>query len=248
MSKTNTFRNKMILSLGVSSVALGFMLATQYRLTQHANGQLSIGSTSSDVAELQKTLTNIQKKNQDLEGQVNQLDKNLVAQEASLGASSQDLLNLEKARIEAGTTAVIGDGVSFTVEDDPSLLQGGTLNLPQYVHEADVRMIIAELNLAGAEAIMVNGQRVTYASRIQCIGPTIIIDDHKSTVPFLFEAIGDKATLVKSLSIPNGVLDFLRTSRHLKISIVKEESKIKMPAYTGTFNNIQSQVNKSSAD
>jgi len=68
---------------------------------------------------------------------------------------------------------------------------------------------LKELRAAGAEAISVNGQRLTGTSEIRCAGPTLSVNNVRSSAPFEIRAIGDKKSLENSLRMRGGVAETL---------------------------------------
>jgi len=66
-----------------------------------------------------------------------------------------------------------------------------------------------QLRAAGAEAISVNGQRLTGVSEIRCAGPTLSVNNVRSSAPFEIRAIGEKKSLENSLRMRGGVVETL---------------------------------------
>ena len=79
------------------------------------------------------------------------------------------------------------------------------------IHDRDIRDVVNELRAAGAEAVTVNGQRITVSSSIRCAGPIVLINQDEMATPFIIQAIGDPDKLLSALNIRNGVLDQIRT-------------------------------------
>ena len=79
--------------------------------------------------------------------------------------------------------------------------------LLQTEHERDE--LGDELRAAGAEAISVNGQRLTGVSEIRCAGPTLSVNNVRSSAPFEIRAIGEKKSLENSLRMRGGVVETL---------------------------------------
>jgi uncharacterized protein YlxW (UPF0749 family) len=137
-----------------------------------------------------------------------------LATTGSLSAVQMKKLNsqMKEMRALAGLTEVAGPGVRMTINDnprakefvDPSGFGPGT------VHDFDLQMIVNELRAAKAEAISVNGIRVTGYTPIRCVGPVIYINFQTVAPPFIVETIGDQKTLEGALKMPGGVVDNLR--------------------------------------
>ena len=102
---------------------------------------------------------------------------------------------LEKARNYANYYAVQGPGIIMTLNDSQQELAEGEDITWYLIHDIDILEIINELRVAGAEAISINGERVTATTSIRCGGPTIIIDGKRHAAPFIIKAIGDQRHL-----------------------------------------------------
>jgi uncharacterized protein YlxW (UPF0749 family) len=71
--------------------------------------------------------------------------------------------------------------------------------------------VLNELKAAGAEAIALNGVRLTATSEIRCIGPTILTNKNKRLpAPFTITAIGNAETLQNALFMKGGVVEQLK--------------------------------------
>lgn len=120
----------------------------------------------------------------------------------------------------AGVTAVSGPGVRVVLNDNPNASQGATGPfVPGIVHDFDVLQVVNELRAAKADAISVNGTRVTGYTPIRCVGPTILVNWEPVAAPFVIDAIGDTKTLQSALSMPNGIVDNLRGNGAIQVKI-----------------------------
>ncbi len=134
---------------------------------------------------------------------------------ASLQATAARLeeeLQLELA--SAGLLEVKGPGVTVTLADlsDTSARQ---------VTADDVMLVLNELRAGGAEAIAINGERVTARlrvarDRLAAVAPLRINDLH-ITGPVEIMAVGDPGTLVASLNMRGGVVSFLTPWLHIDV-------------------------------
>ena len=158
-------------------------------------------------------------------------------QKAALGASGDTLAAQTRSLgLAAGELAVTGPGVEFTVDDAPSTSQAvGTDPRTQLgqeggvVLDADLQVIVNGLWAAGAEAIAINGQRLTTLSAIRSAGEAILVDFRPLTRPYRIDAVGSPGQLqadfaaggagpyVQSLQNNNGIrVDIaMRDSLHL---------------------------------
>lgn len=101
--------------------------------------------------------------------------------------------SLERLRARTGFAAVRGPGVRVTVADPANV---GDSDL---VRDTDLALLVNGLWSAGAEAIAINGQRMTALTYIQNSGPVIRVNSQPLSSPYVVEAIGDPRTLPASL-------------------------------------------------
>jgi uncharacterized protein YlxW (UPF0749 family) len=88
-----------------------------------------------------------------------------------------------------GYGAVTGAGVKIVVDDAPNG------DPTQLVRDEDLATLTDGLWNAGAEAIAINGQRLTALSAIRNVGITIHVNSRPVSPPYTVRAIGDEQTL-----------------------------------------------------
>jgi len=129
-----------------------------------------------------------------------------TAQAAALSQQSETVLAAELSRLElaAGTVPVTGPGLVLTVDDaktevdpknpnvDPLTATGPDLGK---VIGTDLQRIVNGLWQAGAEAISVNGHRLTSRAAIRFAGEAILVDYRPLTRPYVITAIGEPGSL-----------------------------------------------------
>jgi uncharacterized protein YlxW (UPF0749 family) len=125
-----------------------------------------------------------------------------------------------------GAEAVTGPGVRIVVNDAPN-----PESSKQQVLDEDLQKLVNGLWLVGAEAISINGQRLTNLSAIRHAGDAITVDYRSLTAPYTISAIGNPNQLaVKFIDTAGGKwwLD-LHAVYGLPFSINSEES-LTLPA------------------
>ncbi len=102
--------------------------------------------------------------------------------------------------IEAGTLAATGPGIVITVDDaaDTSSTVGGT------ILDTDLRQLVNALWQSGAEAIAINGHRLSTLTSIRYAGLAITVDYRSLTPPYVVSVIGDPDTLPARLLETDG--------------------------------------------
>jgi uncharacterized protein YlxW (UPF0749 family) len=132
-----------------------------------------------DVAQLRSRAGDIRDENVEADEQL----RNQRQIEAELGQ------RVTRLGVRTGYLAVRGPGVRITVDDTP----GGDEN--QVVRDEDLAILVDGLWAAGAEAIAINGQRLTALSPIQNTGPAIHVNFRPLNPPYEVLAVGDPDTL-----------------------------------------------------
>lgn len=219
----------LVVSLSIVSMALGFLLAVQYRQHQDATKSGLVVANDPEQRKLQYELDALNTTSANLQHEIASTSAKLTSYENQTAGSSQQMRRVEKKleaeRILSGTAPVAGPGVSVT------LMDGQGINTEQVLtHDWDIRQVINELFTAGAEAVSINGYRVVATSGIYCTGPVVRINNHSIGAPFLIEAIGNPQTLSSALNIAGGILDVLR-ARGVNASTPQTQTSLTMPAF-----------------
>ncbi|MFD9538007.1 DUF881 domain-containing protein [Streptomyces sp. NPDC060010] len=103
----------------------------------------------------------------------------------------------------AGATDVRGPGIKLTVDDAKGSSSGGGGGPRESagfantgrLRDRDMQKIVNGLWQSGAEAISINGQRLTALSAIRAAGDAILVDNKPLAPPYEVLAVGDKKKL-----------------------------------------------------
>ncbi|MBC7327137.1 DUF881 domain-containing protein [bacterium] len=224
-------KKQLVISLSVVSLVLGILLALGVR-TQLTYTPVLPTTNPRELSTLFKDLQETNKKLREeikvLRNQLTDYEQKLASGKGAIQALNEQLQSL---KILSGLTAVMGPGVVVTVADSGYKAPIPELQNLYIVHDDDLLHIVNELKGAGAEAIAINGQRLSFFSVIRCVGNVIQVNETPIASPYKIEAIGDPEVLESGLKIPGGILDAL-TNAGLKVSIKKVE-QIVLPPYTG---------------
>ena len=159
-------------------------------------------------------------------------DLKLLIQNQNIGGSGQSSeKNFDELKFLACTVPLEGEGIIIKMDDSLRETKSGEDQNLYVVHDADVLRVINELKAAGAEAISINGQRLTATSEIRCAGPTISVNNVRSSAPYEISAIGDKKSLENSVKMRGGVEETLKVWG-IRLT-VEVKDKIFIPAYEG---------------
>ena len=138
-----------------------------------------INSRRDDLGDLEQTIT-------DLRAENSQLGESL----ASLASDERRATNrADELGAKTGFTPVTGEGIRIRVDDSPDGSKDGR------VRDEDLATLVDGLWSAGAEAISVNGNRLTNVSPIRNVGGAIHIKSRPLRAPYTVLAVGDRDTL-----------------------------------------------------
>jgi uncharacterized protein YlxW (UPF0749 family) len=179
-----------------SSIAIAVVLCLLGLLVVAAVLQVRRGApaaTDTRTALLQRVDTATNTLN-DVEGRVDQLATRVAdaRQSALSGSTSDQALADEVNSLEqqVGGTAVSGPGVQVSLTDGPPAPAGdGGPDLAR-VLDTDIQMVVNGLFASGAQAVAVNGQRVTVLSPIRSAGEAILVGFRPLTPPYVVSAVG----------------------------------------------------------
>ncbi|GAA1259755.1 DUF881 domain-containing protein [Oryzihumus leptocrescens] len=126
------------------------------------------------------------------------------AQSLQLASQGQLLTQLRDTELVTGAAPAVGPGLTLTMDDAPANKndQGSAVD-PRTnattdqgkVIARDLQIVVNGLWAAGAEAISINGQRLTSRSAIRFAGQAILVDYRPLTRPYVITALGDSSSL-----------------------------------------------------
>ncbi|MFD7030098.1 DUF881 domain-containing protein [Streptomyces sp. NPDC059917] len=139
----------------------------------------------------------------------------------------------------SGATEVRGPGIKLTV-DDAKGASTGNGNGPREsagfsdtgrLRDRDMQRIVNGLWQAGAEAVAINGQRLTALSAIRAAGDAILVDNKPLVPPYEILAIGDKKRLNTEFqdSVDGQYLHVLQESYGIRYTL-SAENEVRLPA------------------
>ncbi|HVA85088.1 MAG TPA: DUF881 domain-containing protein, partial [Candidatus Saccharimonadales bacterium] len=195
-------------TLGLALLALGFLIAAQLR-SEAPRVQYS----TQERAPLVETALGLQSQQDQLKSRILTLRSQIqdLEQKGQGSAVLVKQLNdaLQQAQIAAGLVNIEGTGVVLQLQDSTNTIAPGDNASDYLVSAADVRTVVQELWLAGAEAVAVNGERVTQNTAILDIGGSVLVNSAYLAPPYQISAIGAPG-LYDQLSRDQGFRDFLR--------------------------------------
>lgn len=145
--------------------------------------------------------------------------------------SDVDLETRSREEIQAGAARLRGPGLVITLDDSRDAQAGLPGADNGRVQDIDLQVVVNGLWAAGAEAISINGQRLTSVSAIRSAGSAILVDLVPLSRPYLVEVIGDADLIEADLARlhAGGHLHALRESFGIAVDIVRLD-EIEIPA------------------
>ena len=202
-------------------VLIGFMVAVQFRTAQDAKGSLS----QQRIEEISDRLLQTEHERDELSEELHKMQTAAVSTD---NQQDQDLL-----RYRAALVPLEGEGVIVRMDDSTKPAKAGENPNLYVIHDDDLLRVVNELRAAGAEAIAINGQRLTGTSEIRCAGPTLSVNNVRSSAPFEIRAIGDKKSLENALRMRGGVAETLGVWG-IQLDI-KASDDVYIPPYRGSI-------------
>ena len=226
--------------IAIPIFVLVMMLTAQMRTVSTSNALIE----GKRETELIDDLVTLQRLHNELKEKYIQSEK-VVEEYMSNSTSNTELISsmeneLEDLSIYAGTKDLVGEGIIIILNDGDKALEP-ELRSDAVVHDSDILTVINELKAAGAEAISINGQRITAMSAIRCVGPVVQINYQKIAPPYIINAIGNAQYLESAINIKNGVADLL-TEIGVVVE-VKRDKEVKVSKYEGSLDFKNAKIN-----
>ena len=164
----------------------------------------------------------------------------LTAQ-AAPGNAEVARLGAEAARLApiVGTQAVTGPALSVSLDDakrTAASLPAGYTADDLVVHQQDVENVVNALWAGGAEAMMLQDQRVISTSAVRCVGNTLILQGRVYSPPYVIQAIGDQAGMLAALEGSKKVQDYRDYANFFGLAYdVTSKTQTNFPAYEGSL-------------
>lgn len=199
-------RDKIIISIiiGFVCIILVAVMLAQFKTVEKTD---IAGIKTAREEELQTMLSSlktryeeIQEKLQDTNSKIQEYKQTI---ETNREASELLQKELEQTNLLAGKTNVTGEGIIVTLSDNENI----------EIQASDLRTLVNELKLAGAEAVSINDKRIVNMTEIVDVGGSILINEERVSSPYVVKAIGDQTYLSSALSLKTtGFIDKFKTS------------------------------------
>lgn len=212
--------NQNRIGLAFVSTVLGFLMTLQFRAT------LVVQQESLPLQRIEELSVRLIETERERDALRADLHKVTEQQE-----QNNRTVNVTDLEMTAGLVGLTGPGLVITIDDSRRTAKAGENTNLYVIHDEDILRVVNELRSAGAEAIAVNGQRLTATSEIRCAGPTLSVNNVRSAAPFEIVAIGEAVTLENALKMRGGVVDTLKVwGIQMAIS---PQSAVEIPPFNG---------------
>lgn len=212
-----------------------FLITLQFRTINQSQSEINRlkneNELRDEINEWKDMYETIKYKNQELETKITEYKNSASERNATVQLLNNEIDDLE---MMAGLSEVKGTGIIVTLDDTRALNQiavdAGYYDPNVYViHDTDILVLVNELKAAGAEAISINGQRISSNTEIRCVGPVIQINGIRLTAPFKVSAIGSPDILSSAIKLRGGIIDQIN-SANIDVTIEAQDSII-IPKY-----------------
>ena len=224
--------NKISILLGIMCFLLTIGIFTQVKTVSQSGTKVA---RTMDEKELRDNVLEMKEKYEKeykiLSGKEKELNSLISSVSVNDSSSSELSEKLDKLNSEIGLTALQGEGIIIRIEDGE---ENSNVSIKETViHDNDLKAIVNDLCIAGAEAISINGQRIVSTTAITCIGNVIKINDEKIGNPFEIHAIGSKQMLDGGVSMNGRTLSAMKKAG-IKVD-VKRDDTVVVPRFDGIF-------------
>ncbi len=196
-----------------------------------ARGQDLRPNRNTDLIELVRTQAS---RNIDLAKQVGDLRSEVDKLSSQQGGA---VVDTSAGAAAAGLTAVKGPAVSVTLTDAPANVQPvGVAEELLIVHQQDIQAVVNAMWQGGAEAMSLQGQRVTSRTGIKCVGNSVLMHGVPYAPPYVIVAIGNQQAIEEALDSSTYLQAYRQyTDRYGLGYSQKRVSEATLAAYAGAI-------------
>ncbi|HET6644255.1 MAG TPA: DUF881 domain-containing protein [Fimbriimonadales bacterium] len=216
----------------VVSLLVGFLITSAVRIPRPDGSGILYGSrpsvespppAGSGIDERDAEIKNLRK-------QVTEL-QDAISDRSRQAAILND--DLQESKRFAGLTEVGGPGIEIILRDSKKRSSDINIINEYNIHDRDVMTVVNDIWMSGAEAIAVNGQRVSYSTSFRCEGPVIYVGRVPIASPVKIQAIGNADTLYGALTMQGRYLDNIKAADPAMVEVSKKD-RLVLPAFTGS--------------
>lgn len=224
-------KNKIIMSVSIGGLCI-ILVAVMFAQFKTVEETDITGIEKAREEELQTMLASWKTKYEEVEEKLTDTRNKILEYQQKIDSNEQasELVEkeLEQTNLLVGKTAVTGEGIVVTLED----------NSEKSIVGSDLRTLVNELKLAGAEAISINNERILNMTEIVDVNDFILINENRIVSPYVVKAIGNQTYLSSALNLK--VSGFIDSYQKLGKTVrMTKEKNVKIDAYSGRKNLMQ---------
>ena len=195
-------KNKLVFSLiiGFTALVLTMVMFTQFKTV--TNTDITAIETMRE-SELRTELANTKQKYEEVSSKLQEVESKIAEHKAKIESDEDTAILLinevAEAEMYVGYTKLKGEGIQIILIDNDF----------KSIESYDIITLLNELKLAGAEAIEINGQRITTYSEIVDVNGNILVNTSKISGPYVIKAIGNQKYLESAITIKGGYYDYM---------------------------------------
>lgn len=193
-------KNKLVFSviIGFTALILTMVMFTQFKTV--TNTDITAIETMRE-SELRTELANTKQKYEEINNKLKEVESKIAEHREKIESDEDTAILLinevNEAEMYMGYTNLKGEGIQIVLSDNDF----------KSIESYDIITLLNELKLAGAEAIEINGQRITAYSEIVDVNGNILVNTSKISGPYIVKAIGDQKYLESAITIKGGYYD-----------------------------------------
>lgn len=218
----------------VMALGAGLLFGTSSALARES----TFGDEPANLAELiqQRTaqVETLSDDARDLSAEIEELERETGTSIISTDISRQaDTLapRIGLGPVEGEALRVTLDDAGYTLDTLP---EGYTVD-DVVVHQQDVQGVVNALWAGGAEAMMIQDQRIVSTSAVRCVGNTLYLQGRVYSPPYTITAIGDRDILATALAEDEVVATYRAWSEALGLGyLVESLDTARLPAFAGS--------------
>lgn len=220
---------------GVAALVCGLLFATSgLTFTRDGVGRDERTQLVDRIEQRQREVDETAAHNADLEAQLRAVELGAVADEPAAARLEQD-------RAAAGATEVEGPGLRITLDDAPGLEPAGgggpradSGDDTGRIVYRDLQNVTNALWAAGAEAVAINGHRLTSTTAIRFAGQAVLVGFRPLARPYVVEAVmGPEAQSAFTTGAGGAYLEDLRTAYAARAES-RSETSLRLPPADST--------------
>ncbi|WP_354641588.1 DUF881 domain-containing protein [Kitasatospora camelliae] len=197
--------------------------------------------TDNSLLKLSDVIRERSNQNQQLQGEVGDLQDRADELAGQQAQSPADLAQLGTLQQQAGLEPLRGPGLVVTLNDAPPNATARIPGIPEpgvndlVIHQQDIQAVVNALWRGGAEGIQVMDQRLISTSAVRCVGNTLLLQGRVYSPPYVIRAVGKTDGLKAAVDADPTIRNYLQYVAAYGLGWkVQENPEMTVPGYDGS--------------